>query len=242
MNGYCGDYNIDRIIISYHVRTRTVETVYVTEHGGEVFGGFSPDRTYEISFEIIQVLQSPQLGLTTFLTQMGYYSDFQLVQANNIDGTHHSEDSYQQMFNIRSMARTMQSNIQLPSEALDLQPGVNIESFSYDQQVHHTVNKTSRPATNYSDRSFEAIKRARALMQSYWKQIYKGKSVGSVSLTVLYVSLVLQYLHVISISIKLIFYFCKWTIKCITAICMIGKCHCYSDLKGQFNQITFFFS
>lgn len=209
MNGYCGDYNIDRIIISYHVRTRTVETVYVTEHGGEVFGGFSPDRTYEISFELIQVLQSPQLGLTTFLTQMGYYSDFQLVQANNIDGTHHSEDSYQQMFNIRSMARTMQSNIQLPSEALDLQPGVNIESFSYDQQVHHTVNKTSRPATNYSDRSLEAIKRARALMQSYWKQIYKGKSVGSVSLTVLYVSLVLQYLHVISIPIKLIFYFCK---------------------------------
>ncbi|XP_073332100.1 uncharacterized protein [Pagrus major] len=182
MNGYRGDYNIDRIIISYHVRTRTVETVYVTEHDGEAFGRFSPDRTHEISFELIQVLQSLQLDLTTFLEEMGYYSDFQVVQGNNIEETHYSEDSYQQMFNTletysRSMARTMQSDFQSFSEAFDQQPGVNIMPFSYEQQVHYTVNKTSRPATNYSDRSLKSFKRARAVRQSYWEpqQIYKAK-------------------------------------------------------------------
>lgn len=75
--GNCVNHNTDRVIISFQVRTRVVETVYVTEHEGGGSGRFSPGRTYEISFELIRALQSPQLDITTFLTQMGYYRDIQ---------------------------------------------------------------------------------------------------------------------------------------------------------------------
>lgn len=78
--GNHGNKNTDRIIISLQVRTRVVETVYVTEHDGGGCGRFSADRTYEISCELIRALQSPQLDITTFLTQMGYYSDIQCQQ------------------------------------------------------------------------------------------------------------------------------------------------------------------
>uniref|UniRef100_A0A3Q4HHF9 Uncharacterized protein n=1 Tax=Neolamprologus brichardi TaxID=32507 RepID=A0A3Q4HHF9_NEOBR len=66
--------NIDRIIIGYRVRTRVVEAVYITEHDPAAFGRFRFDRTFEISCELIQALQNPQLDLTGFLIQMGYYS------------------------------------------------------------------------------------------------------------------------------------------------------------------------
>ncbi|XP_006808827.2 uncharacterized protein LOC102790354 [Neolamprologus brichardi] len=65
--------NIDRIIIGYRVRTRVVEAVYITEHDPAAFGRFRFDRTFEISCELIQALQNPQLDLTGFLIQMGYY-------------------------------------------------------------------------------------------------------------------------------------------------------------------------
>lgn len=75
-----GNQNMDRIIISFQVQTRVVETVYVTEHDGRGCGQFSPNRTYEISCELIQALQNPQLDITTFLTQMGYYTSIQCQQ------------------------------------------------------------------------------------------------------------------------------------------------------------------
>uniref|UniRef100_A0A8D3ABF4 Uncharacterized protein n=1 Tax=Scophthalmus maximus TaxID=52904 RepID=A0A8D3ABF4_SCOMX len=75
LDGNHGIYNIDRIIISFQLKTRVVETVFVTEHDGVSFGGFSPDRTYGISSELLRALQSPQLDLTTFLTQAGYTSN-----------------------------------------------------------------------------------------------------------------------------------------------------------------------
>lgn len=75
-----GNENMDRIIISFQVQTRVVETVYVTEHDGRGRGKFSPNRTYEIRWELILALRNPQLDITTFLSQMGYYTSVQCQQ------------------------------------------------------------------------------------------------------------------------------------------------------------------
>ncbi|KAK1893196.1 Adenine deaminase 1 [Dissostichus eleginoides] len=95
-----GDINLDRIIVSYQLRTRVVERVYVTEHDRAAFGRFSTDRTFEIHPELIQALQSPQADLTTFLSRTGYWGDIQVVQANDIEEIYYPEPSAQQMFNI----------------------------------------------------------------------------------------------------------------------------------------------
>lgn len=130
--GNCSNYNIDRIIISYQVRTRVVEMVYVTEHDGAAFGRFSPDRTYEISSELIQTLQSLQLDLDTFLTHTGYWGDLQVVQSNHIEEIHHPEPSAQQMFNMVQTysgctARTEQRNdLRFFSEAFNQQLDVSL--------------------------------------------------------------------------------------------------------------------
>ncbi|KAF7649832.1 hypothetical protein LDENG_00135320 [Lucifuga dentata] len=82
---YChGNDNMDRIIISYQVTTRVIKKVYITEHGGVVFGRFSPDRTHEISPELIQALQSPYLDRTTFLTLMGYHQTANQQHHSNV--------------------------------------------------------------------------------------------------------------------------------------------------------------
>ncbi|XP_040001642.1 uncharacterized protein LOC120800007 [Xiphias gladius] len=173
-------YNIDRIVISYQVRTRMVETVYVTEHDGASFGSFSPDRTYEISSELIRALQSPQLDLTAFLSQMGYYDDIQVVQ--DIEEIRYREPSNcVSMFNIQetyngSTARTENDNLRFFSEASIQQININRVPLSYDQQVHYTVNVTpynSGLVANTSEvqhkyRRPKANKRQRALRQSYW--------------------------------------------------------------------------
>ena len=81
--GFEGTYdnsNKDRIIISYQVRTRVVEKVYVTEHDEAAAGMFRRDGTHEVSSELIQALQNPQLDISTFLTQMGYYGYVQTLQ------------------------------------------------------------------------------------------------------------------------------------------------------------------
>ncbi|XP_072240162.1 uncharacterized protein [Leuresthes tenuis] len=81
--GFEGAYdncNKDRIIISCQVRTRVVEKVYVTEHDEAAAGMFRRDRTHEISCELVQALQNPQLDISTFLTQMGYYGDGRTLQ------------------------------------------------------------------------------------------------------------------------------------------------------------------
>lgn len=189
-------YNIDRIVISYQVRTRMVETVYVTEHDGASFGSFSPDRTYEISSELIRALQSPQLDLTAFLSQMGYYDDIQVVQ--DIEEIRYREPSNcVSMFNIQetyngSTARTENDNLRFFSEASIQQININRVPLSYDQQVHYTVNVTpynSGLVANTSEvqhkyRRPKANKRQRALRQSYWlsewELPYKGKGAVSV--------------------------------------------------------------
>ncbi|XP_029949251.1 uncharacterized protein LOC115389822 [Salarias fasciatus] len=73
LEGSCRDDNVDRLIIGYRVRTGAVEVLFVTEHDAAAVGRFRPDRTYRISWDLIRVLQSPDLDLSSFLTQVGYY-------------------------------------------------------------------------------------------------------------------------------------------------------------------------
>lgn len=162
LDGNHGIYNIDRIIISFQLKTRVVETVFVTEHDGVSFGGFSPDRTYGISSELLRALQSPQLDLTTFLTQAGYVGD-------DAEEILYPEPDYLQFF-------TDAFNQQLD----------NIVPFSYNQQVHHSASVTpynSRLVANYSGvqhkhKKPKANERQKPLRQSYWlsagEQPYKG--------------------------------------------------------------------
>ncbi|KAK5900143.1 hypothetical protein CesoFtcFv8_009546 [Champsocephalus esox] len=100
-DGNIGDINLDRIIVSYQLRTRVVERVYVTEHDRAAFGRFSTSRTFEIHPELIQALQSPQADLTTVLSWTDYWGDTQVVQANDIEEMNYPEPSAQQMFNIK---------------------------------------------------------------------------------------------------------------------------------------------
>ncbi|XP_070780068.1 uncharacterized protein [Enoplosus armatus] len=173
-DGIRGDDNIDRIIISYQVRSRVVEAVYVTEHDRAAFGRFSPDRTCEISPELIQALQSPQLDLTSFLVQTGYYGYIEEIR--------YPEPSAQQVFSTvqtysGSTARTVQNyDLRFFSEAFSQQLGVSIEPFSYDQQVPYIANVTSHSSglvANYSEgqreyRRPKANKGPRDWIQSYW--------------------------------------------------------------------------
>lgn len=94
--GKCTNCNIDRIIIGYRVKTRVVETVYVTEHEAAMSGRFRSDRTYEISSELIQALQNPQLDLTTFLIQMGYYVNV----LQGVEAMPYSDPAAQQTFSV----------------------------------------------------------------------------------------------------------------------------------------------
>ncbi|XP_071361838.1 uncharacterized protein [Trachinotus anak] len=174
LDGNRGINNIDRLIISYQVRTMVVETVYVTQHDSAAFGRFCPEGTYEISSELIQALQSPQLDLTTFLTMMGYYGDIQGVQ--DMEELHYPEASAQTVQTYSGFtAGPGSDDLRFLSEAFNQQLDINI-SFSYDQQVHNTVSVTSYnpgPVANYSEvqrkhRRPKANKRHRALRQSDW--------------------------------------------------------------------------
>lgn len=138
--------NIDRIIIGYRVRTRVVETVYITEHDPAAFGRFRFDRTFEISCELIQALQNPQLDLTSFLIQMGYYVNV----LQGIGETPYSDPSAQQTC---SVVQYYSGSTQQPS--------------SYEQHVHYSYNTSAQsgPAANY--RKLPAY--------SYWKLPREGK-------------------------------------------------------------------
>lgn len=65
------------------MQTRLVETMHVTKHDEGFSGRFSPHGTYKVSCELIQVLQNPELDITTFLNHMGYYTDIQGQQLCN---------------------------------------------------------------------------------------------------------------------------------------------------------------
>uniref|UniRef100_A0A3Q0R983 Uncharacterized protein n=1 Tax=Amphilophus citrinellus TaxID=61819 RepID=A0A3Q0R983_AMPCI len=145
------NYNIDRIIIGYRVKTRVVETVYVTEHDAAMFGRFRSDRTYEISSELIQALQNPQLDLTTFLIQMGYYVS--VVQG--IEEIPYSDPPAQQMYNaVQNYSRPTAAAQQVYSYPC-----------SYNQHGYYSdVTSQSRLTTDYY-----------RYWQSSWEQPYEGK-------------------------------------------------------------------
>ncbi|CAK6976091.1 uncharacterized protein LOC128366889 [Scomber scombrus] len=175
LDGNYDNYNIDRIIISCQGRTRVVETVYVTEHDTAVFGRFSPDRTYEISCELIRALQNPQLDLTTFLTQMGYYVAMEEI--------YNPEPSYNtvQTYSGSTTTRGQSGNIRFFSQAFNQQLNLNTEPFSYDQQGGLAVEVQPR------HKKPKAKKRQQTLYQSYWhsdwqrahKDAYRESKKGS---------------------------------------------------------------
>ncbi|CAJ1053854.1 uncharacterized protein LOC117815687 isoform X2 [Xyrichtys novacula] len=90
--GFEGEDNTDRLIISYKVRSRVVDKVYVTQHDRAFSGRFSPNDTYEISSELIQALQSPYMEVTSFLTQMGYYGDIPVVGSCDNEYTNYQSE------------------------------------------------------------------------------------------------------------------------------------------------------
>ncbi|XP_042340264.1 uncharacterized protein LOC121941522 [Plectropomus leopardus] len=176
LHGNSCDYNIDRIIISYQVKTRVVEMVYVTEHDGVSFGKFNADRTYQVSLELIQALQNPQLDLTAFLTQTGYWGNMQVVRADNLE-MHYPELSAQQMFDWMQnysgyTARTVRDGLSFFEETFNQQLNVNREPFSYDQNVYYNVNTTSNNS-GYVARYSDVQQRPRVYRDSNW--IYDWK-------------------------------------------------------------------
>ncbi|XP_063739476.1 uncharacterized protein LOC134864444 isoform X3 [Eleginops maclovinus] len=177
LEGNIDDINIDRIIVSYQLRTRVVETVYVTEHDRAVFGMFSADRTFEINPELIQDLQSPQLDLTTFLTQTSYWGDIQVVQTNDIDEIHYPEPSVEQMFNImQNYWVAKRQDLGFFSEAFNQQIDVSINPYSDDQQGQYFVDVTSHNShfvacnseVQRKNKKRKASKRANTWRQTYW--------------------------------------------------------------------------
>lgn len=183
-DGNRGTYNIDRIIISYQVRTRVVETVYVTEHDRTASGRFSPERTYQISAELIQVLQSPLLDITTFLTQMGYYAPIRVFQSHNVEEINYPEPSAQQMLQTYSgsTARTDQNyDLRFFPEDFQYQLDANMSPFSYDQQAHYTAQNNHRLLTVYKE--MQHICRTQRYPPYEWYEPYEGKDTDSIHYT-----------------------------------------------------------
>ncbi|XP_028258934.1 uncharacterized protein LOC114434130 [Parambassis ranga] len=128
--GAYGDYNIDRIIISYHVQTRVVETLYVTEHDGAAYGRFRHDRTYDISSELVRTLQSTQLDVSNFLTWMGYYGDTQMVP--NTETTTYYPESSVQTYSGYTASRPQSIEFRYFTYA----EHINRNYYNYHQNVH----------------------------------------------------------------------------------------------------------
>uniref|UniRef100_UPI0037E97FA2 uncharacterized protein isoform X2 n=1 Tax=Semicossyphus pulcher TaxID=241346 RepID=UPI0037E97FA2 len=177
--GFDGDYNTDRIIISYQARSRVVETVYVTQHDRASTGRFSREDTYEISPELIRALQSSQMDLISFLTQMGFYQDIPVVKWCEEQEIY---DQDEEMFDIFDSytgfsGRTEQSDaFGFFSETFNQKLFNNTKPFGYEKN-------DNRPVANYSEvqhdyRRPKASKTPRAVWQSYWssgvERLFKG--------------------------------------------------------------------
>ncbi|KAM3622823.1 uncharacterized protein V6R79_003547 [Siganus canaliculatus] len=180
------NHNIDRIIISYQVQTRVVDSVYITEHDRDVYGSFNPYSTFKVSLELIHALQQPELDISTFLIQMGYYANIQMSSVGQI---YHLDPSAQQMFN--SVQTYGGSRRRENSEAFYNWLGASIEPHYFEQQDLYTINVTSndsRLVANYSGaqhkrRKPKATRTPRALRQSYWpsewEPLYEGFDGGA---------------------------------------------------------------
>ncbi|XP_017297161.1 uncharacterized protein LOC108251393 [Kryptolebias marmoratus] len=170
--GIGGKYNgsnMDRIIISYQVKTRVVEKVYVTEHDNEDLGGFRSDGTHEISPELIRVLQDPQLDLSTFLTFMGYYGDVEVLQETE-DMQDFLDPSVQMIFNMMQ-----NDSCRFFSDGLRQYMNLTFDPCSYDQQEQQSFSTSSSvgPVTQFTkikqkNKKSKAKKRQKVLRETYW--------------------------------------------------------------------------
>ncbi|XP_033182024.1 uncharacterized protein LOC113161900 [Anabas testudineus] len=127
------------------MRTRVVETVYVTEHDRSSSGRFRSDRTYQISAELIHALQSPVLDITTFLIRMGYFLPMWGLNGNDNEEINYPEPAEQQMLHTYNgwTATTGQNyDSGFLSDIFQQQLDAYTSPFSYDQQVNYTDNVT----------------------------------------------------------------------------------------------------
>lgn len=170
--------NLDRIIISLRVGTRAVETVYITEHDMFVSGRFSPDKTHEVSPDLIRALQSPELDLSTFLTYMGYYEGMQVARVEDIGQIHNQELSAQQILDL------LQSYSGY--SAIGQQAYVNTTSSSYGQNVQYDFNLTSAynqyipdyGVVQYDYRRSRAVTGARASVHGFGLSAWEWSDPG----------------------------------------------------------------
>lgn len=183
LDGNCGTYNIDRIIISYQVKTRVVETVYVTEHDTTVSGRFRSDRTYQISAELIQTLQNTALDITNFLYWMGYYSHIHMFRGNDAEEINYPEPSAQQMLQPYTgcTATTDQYyDFRFLSEVFEQQLDANMSPFNYDPQAHYTASVTQHNSELQAVyRELQQTRRTQYYPSRGWYQLYEGKDADS---------------------------------------------------------------
>ncbi|XP_034043925.1 uncharacterized protein LOC117526046 isoform X2 [Thalassophryne amazonica] len=171
LNVYSSKCNTDRLIIRYQVRTKVVETMYVTEHDANNSGGFSFDKTYEISPELIEALQSSQLDITTFLTQMGYYGDIEMAYES--EQINWPERSAQQMLQAYHGASASMGQMEALFSQIFNQK-IDTEPVNYDQHIPYNFNLPSPnshfvvdSSTKQSART-KSNKKQKALVKSYW--------------------------------------------------------------------------
>lgn len=184
LHGNQGTYNIDRIIIGYQMRTRVVETVYVTEHDRSSSGRFRSDRTYQISAELIHALQSPVLDITTFLIRMGYFLPMWGLNGNDNEEINYPEPAEQQMLHTYSgwTATTGQNyDSGFLSDIFQQQLDAYTSPFSYDQQVNYTDNVTQDNSGLMAVcREMQHPHRSQYYPPPEWYQPYEGKNADSI--------------------------------------------------------------
>ncbi|XP_041839270.1 uncharacterized protein LOC121638498 [Melanotaenia boesemani] len=170
--GFDGDYsisNMDRIIISYQAGSGVVETVYVTEHDDAAFGRFRPDRTHKVSSELVRALQNPQLDISSFLIQMGYYGNAEVFED--------AAEMYDSDPATQLICSMMQNDhLGFFSEAFSQHLGMNFDPFGSDQHAQHGFNTNSHssgPVVSYGNvkrknKKPKAVKKPRAPREFYW--------------------------------------------------------------------------
>lgn len=201
LDGNRGTYNIDRIIISYQVKTGVVETVYVTEHDITVSGRFRSDRTFQISAELIQALQSPLLDITNFLYWMGYYSHIQMFSGNDTQEMNYPEPAAQQVLQPYTgcTATTDQCyDFRFLSDVFQQQLDANMSTFIYNEQAHYTGRVTQHNNELQAVyRELQHTRRTECYPPRWWYQPYEGKDADNIHQTVVsYVSKEDRIVHV----------------------------------------------
>lgn len=165
LEGNSRDDNIDRLVIGYHVTTRVVDVLFVMEHDAATIGRFRGDRIYQITWDLIQVLQNPELDLSSFLTQVGYY---EVVQVDA--GARWGQDQDAEL--VFDMMPDTFTQMTQQNEAFGIfldtfnQYRSSIQPSNYSQQGGHVIHANSRSNRRSERRKPKANWRTHSL--DYW--------------------------------------------------------------------------